>query len=52
MKAKAKWYEEERESTLLVAGGTDVRDTDNIGADAFERVELQKQIKEAMRDYY
>ncbi|KAF4636032.1 hypothetical protein G7Y89_g2061 [Cudoniella acicularis] len=52
LKAKAKWYTKERESAGVINGGSRVEnEEDTIGADAFERVELHKHIKEAMRDY-
>lgn len=56
LKAKARWYQEERESesTLLQQNSTEIavdNGEEEIGASAFERVELHRQIKEAMRDY-
>jgi hypothetical protein len=52
LKAKARWYTKERESTGAVKDGIRVGDEeDTIGADALERVELHKQIKDVMRDY-
>ena len=53
MKAKARRYQEEIEATQSrVEETTTAHSEENTtGADAFERIELHKQIKEAMRDY-
>ncbi|KAH8744803.1 hypothetical protein BGZ57DRAFT_281100 [Hyaloscypha finlandica] len=56
LKAKARWYQEDRErgSSVLqqeVTGTMVQNREDEIGAGAFGRVELHRQIREAMRDY-
>jgi hypothetical protein len=56
LKAKARWYrhENDKKKTLQEMDTTEImvqNREDNIGADALERVELHRQIKEAMRDY-
>jgi len=51
LKAKAGRYTKQREIGAAMEGGIMDKDKDTIAADAFERVELHKQIKEAMRDY-
>jgi hypothetical protein len=59
MKAMARWYQEdkvdrERRSPALQQSitGAMVQNTENeIGAGAFERVQLHREIKKAMRDY-
>lgn len=56
LKAKAKQYEKEPQKTETMhrrsEGLAKPNDRENtIGADAFERLELHKQIKEALRDY-
>jgi len=53
LKAKARWYQEERTASKEMVDETaDAGEGRNsIRADAWERVELHKQIKEAMRDY-
>jgi hypothetical protein len=53
LKAKARWYQEDEEASKQRPDETAAayEHENSIGADAFERVELHKQIKEAMRDY-
>jgi hypothetical protein len=56
LKATAKEYQEEQEgeSTVVQHGVTGIlvqNGEDEIGAGALERIELHRQIKEAMRDY-
>lgn len=53
LKARARRYQEEKEATLLNSDeAIDANDGENTtGKDAFERIQLHKQIKEAMRDY-
>ncbi|PMD28758.1 hypothetical protein L207DRAFT_521400 [Hyaloscypha variabilis F] len=52
LKAKARWYQEDRDAAMRKDDRTSAADDENAtGADAFERVALHRQIKEAMRDY-
>jgi hypothetical protein len=53
MKAKAKRYQDGIEAAQRRGEETTAvhSEENTIGADAFERIELHKQIKEAMRDY-